>query len=59
MIELKNVKKYYGMRALGLMNESVTIKTGEIVGIFGENGSGKSTMLKIIMGLSELTAGEY
>jgi len=58
MIELKNVKKYYGIRALGLMSESVTFNTGEIVGILGENGSGKSTMLKIIMGLAELTEGE-
>jgi ABC-2 type transport system ATP-binding protein len=58
MIELRKVKKYYGTRALGLMSESATINTGEIVGILGENGSGKSTMLKLIMGLVELTAGE-
>lgn len=58
MIELRNVKKYYGTKALGLMKESVTINTGEIVGILGENGSGKSTMLKVIMGLVELTDGE-
>lgn len=58
MIELKNVKKYYGIKAVGLMNESVTFNTGEIVGILGENGSGKSTMLRMVMGLGELTAGE-
>lgn len=58
MIELKNAKKYYSKKGLGLMNESVVINTGEIVGILGENGSGKSTFLKITAGLLELTSGE-
>ncbi|MDF2986942.1 MAG: transporter related [Eubacterium sp.] len=58
MIELKNVKKYYGMKAVGLMNESVVINSGEVVGILGENGAGKSTLLKVIMGLAKLNAGE-
>jgi len=58
MIEYKNVKKYYGTKALGLMDESAVIKSGEVVGILGENGSGKSTFLKITMGLLELTSGQ-
>lgn len=58
MIELKEVKKYYGTSGLGLENESVTIREGEVIGILGENGSGKTTMLKAIMGLCELTRGE-
>lgn len=58
MIELKNVKKYYGMKSIGLYNESIVINDGEIVGILGKNGSGKTTMLKAIMGLCELQAGE-
>lgn len=58
MIELKNVKKYYGMKSVGLYDESLVINDGEIVGILGKNGSGKTTMLKAIMGLCELKAGE-
>lgn len=58
MIELKYAKKYYGNIGLGLMNESAVINTGEIVGILGENGAGKSTVLKVIAGLTELTSGE-
>ncbi len=58
MIELKNVKKYYGLKALGIMDESAVINSGEVVGILGENGAGKSTLLKSVMGLLELTSGE-
>ena len=58
MIELKNVEKTYGLKSLGLYNESLTINDGEIVGILGENGSGKTTMLKAIMGLGEIQSGE-
>jgi len=57
MIELKEVKKYYGTAALGLGRVSTTINTGEVVGILGENGSGKTTFLKAVMGLTELTEG--
>ena len=41
MIELKNVEKTYGLKSLGLYNESITVNDGEIVGILGENGSVK------------------
>jgi len=58
MIELINVEKRYGTKSLGLYNESVTINSGEVVGILGENGSGKTTMLKAIMGLGEIQGGK-
>lgn len=57
MIELRDVEKTYGLKSLGLYNESITINDGEIVGILGENGSGKTTMLKAIMGLCEIQDG--
>lgn len=46
------------MSGLGLESESVTFNRGEVVGIIGENGSGKTTMLKAIMGLGEITGGK-
>jgi ABC-2 type transport system ATP-binding protein len=58
MIEMKDVRKYYGTAATGLSRVTLEIKTGEIVGLLGENGSGKTTMLKAIMGLTELTEGQ-
>ncbi len=41
-----------------LYDVSFDIKTGETVGIIGTNGSGKSTILKIITGVLNATSGE-
>lgn len=38
-------------------NISLTIKEGERVGLIGHNGAGKSTMLKLLSGIYEPTAG--
>lgn len=49
MLEIKNMSKSFGaVRALN--NSSFQIDEGEIVALLGANGSGKSTMLKIIGG---------
>ncbi len=40
-----------------LKDVSLTVKKGETVGIIGTNGSGKSTILKIITGVLSPTAG--
>lgn len=49
MIELKNVTKAYGTK-VALRNVNLTLPQGEIVGLFGENGAGKTTMMKCILG---------
>ena len=49
MIELKNVTKSYGTK-MALRNVNLTFPQGEIVGLFGENGAGKTTMMKCILG---------
>lgn len=46
-------KKHYALNGVNLQ-----IKTGETVGIIGTNGSGKSTILKIITGVLHPTEGE-
>jgi simple sugar transport system ATP-binding protein len=49
VIELRNVSKTYGeVHALAGVNFHVA--PGEIVGLLGDNGSGKSTMVKMMMG---------
>lgn len=57
MITLTNVTKKYGTkRALDQVNLELT--TGKLIGLVGENGSGKSTTLKLIAGLNHPTHGE-
>ncbi len=50
MLELSNVRKIYVGGTVALKDVSVTFPRGEIVGLFGENGAGKSTMMKSILG---------
>jgi phospholipid/cholesterol/gamma-HCH transport system ATP-binding protein len=56
-IELKNVVKYYD-DALILDNVSFTVRPGETKIILGGSGSGKSTILKLIIGLEKPDEGE-
>ena len=48
-------KKYKHDAAL--KNVSISIKQGDIYGFIGENGAGKSTMLRVITGLAFPTSG--
>lgn len=57
IIELKNVSFSYNGGAV-LEHISFSVKEGEYVGIIGPNGGGKTTLLKIILGLLKPTAGE-
>ena len=52
----RNGKKIY-KEHLALNNVNLTIHKGETVGIIGTNGSGKSTILKIITGVLSPTSG--
>lgn len=49
----KQFKEHYALKHVDL-----TIKKGESVGIIGTNGSGKSTILKIITGVLSKTSGD-
>lgn len=56
MIEVSNLTKFYGDRK-ALAGISFTIQPGQIVGLLGLNGAGKSTALKILAGYLLPTAG--
>ena len=50
--------KEYHKKFYALNNLSFQVKKGETVGIIGTNGSGKSTILKIITGVLSPTTGK-
>lgn len=56
-IELKNITKtFFGVTALD--NVSLSIEKGEVHAIVGENGAGKSTIMKILGGMYFADGGE-
>lgn len=56
MISINNLTMNYGGRFL-FDNVSILINQGEKIGLIGRNGTGKSTLLKIIKGLETPTSG--
>jgi sulfonate transport system ATP-binding protein len=55
--ELRHVNKWYGDHHV-LVDVSVRIERGEIVALIGRSGSGKSTVLRVLAGLSADHTGE-
>ncbi|MDD3038661.1 ABC transporter ATP-binding protein [Bacteroides sp.] len=57
MIQLKDISLGYGQRTL-LEKVSARITGGQLVALLGRNGTGKSTLLRAMMGLEKPQAGE-
>ncbi|MEO9852383.1 MAG: ABC-F family ATP-binding cassette domain-containing protein [Reichenbachiella sp.] len=57
MISINNLSYYLGSRAL-FENASLHIKPKDKIGLIGLNGTGKSTLLKIIIGQLQKDSGE-
>lgn len=56
MIEITNLTKFYGAKK-ALDNVSLTIRPGELIGLFGENGAGKTTLMKSVLGFLRYDGG--
>jgi len=56
MVEIKNIEKYFGDQKV-LNDISGTFETGKINCIIGKSGSGKTVLLKIIVGLESPDVG--
>jgi len=57
MIKVNNLSKSYG-DVHAVKNVSMEIEKGEIVGLLGRNGAGKTTMMKMITGYLEPSEGK-
>lgn len=57
MIEIKNLSLKYGGREV-LKDLNLNIDTGKIIGLVGENGTGKSTLMRVLTGLEKNYKGD-
>ena len=57
MLELSNVHAHYGLSHV-LQGISLSVKAGEVIGLFGRNGVGKTTVMKTIAGWLAPSAGQ-
>ena len=57
MLEMKGIDKRFGA-VVALNKASLTVENGQIAALAGSNGSGKSTMVKVLAGLVAPNAGE-
>ncbi len=56
-LRMVNIEKYFGL-VCALKNINFQVGRNEIVGLIGDNGAGKSTMVKILTGVYPPTTGE-
>ncbi|MEH6442740.1 MAG: ABC transporter ATP-binding protein [Oceanospirillaceae bacterium] len=57
IVELKQVeKKYQNVHALQALD--LSLQPGQVFGLFGHNGAGKTTVIKLILGLIEASSGQ-
>jgi heme ABC exporter ATP-binding subunit CcmA len=56
MIEVQGLVKYFGRFSV-LRDLSLSVPRGQFIALFGRNGAGKTTFLKILAGLSRASSG--
>ncbi|GLO61910.1 copper ABC transporter ATP-binding protein [Vibrio sp. MACH09] len=56
VVVLEKVTKQY-KQLLALNEIDLTLDSGEVLGLFGHNGAGKTTMMKLILGIIPATKG--
>src|SRR5512135_1441316 len=56
-LRMINIEKYFGL-VCALKNINLDVGRNEVIGLIGDNGAGKSTMVKILTGVFPPTSGE-
>lgn len=60
-IDLRNVSKAYGSRqqaVYAVRDLNLSVERGECIALLGPGGSGKTSILRMIAGLEDISAGE-
>ncbi|AEV29080.1 ABC-type multidrug transport system, ATPase component [Sphaerochaeta pleomorpha str. Grapes] len=57
VLSISHLRKQYGKGMLAVDDISLTLNKGEIFGLLGPNGSGKTTTILMLLGLLEPTSG--
>jgi cell division transport system ATP-binding protein len=58
MIEFSGVSKYYNKSAPALVDINLSIEAGEFVSIVGQSGTGKTTLIRLLIAEERPTAGK-
>lgn len=58
LLQMSNITKIYNNSIVANDDINLTLNKGEILAIVGENGAGKSTIMKILYGLEMQTSGD-
>ena len=57
VIEAQDLVKHYGP-VVAVEHLTLSVKSGEVYGVLGPNGSGKTTTILMLLGLTEPTSGQ-
>ena len=58
VLEIRNFGKSYGGDKWAAKNVNITVESGDIYGFIGQNGAGKSTTIRSVVGIQEFNEGE-
>ena len=58
LIETEGLTKYFG-ETPAIKDVDLHVKKGEIYGLLGRNGAGKTTIMKMLLGLTKATKGRF
>jgi ABC-type multidrug transport system ATPase subunit len=58
VLQINNLTKHYG-RLTAVNQLSLDVEQGQIMGILGPNGSGKTTTLGIVLGITKADSGDF
>jgi simple sugar transport system ATP-binding protein len=58
LLEVRGVSKYFG-NVIALKDISVAVRAGEVTCVLGDNGAGKSSLIKILSGVHPHDGGEF